>query len=47
MDSKINSENTDKAAENTNTPISGSKSDKQNIIYPTEIQRLFDRLGII
>jgi len=47
MGPKINSENTNNSAENSSTPISGTNSEQQNITYPTDIQGLFDRLGII
>ena len=47
MNPKTNSENTNSPAENSNTPISGNNREQQNIIYPADIQGLFDRLGII
>jgi len=46
MNPNTNSENTENSSENSNNPISGNKSEQQNITYPTDIQGLFDRLGI-
>jgi len=47
MNPKTNSENTNNSSGNSSTPISGANSEQQNIVYPSDIQRLFDRLGII
>lgn len=47
MNPKMNSKNTNDSPENSITPISGNSNEQQNIIYPTDIQGLFERLGII
>ena len=47
MNPKTNSENTNSPDEDSNTPVSGNNREQQNIIYPADIQGLFDRLGII
>jgi len=43
----MSSKNTNDSPENSITPISGNNNEQQNNIYPTDIQGLFERLGII
>jgi len=47
MNPKMSSKNTNDSPENSITPISGNNNEQQNNIYPTDIQGLFERLGII
>lgn len=47
MNPKNTSKNTNDLSENSSSPISGNSNELQNNVYPTDIQGLFERLGII
>jgi len=47
MDHKLNAENKNSENKNSNSSNMNTPSDKQNNNYPSDIQGLFERLGIV